>query len=171
DVALVDLANTNCSSNDSEGTCYINGTIKRSKGIDIEASGEVAPGWQVFGGYTYNLLRNNTESVEVAYETPKHMLRLQTSYNLPGVWNRLTIGGGVSAQSGYKAAVEGLDFGSQGYAIWDARASWKLDEHWKVSLNAENLFDRRYYTTAVATDRSNLFGDPRSYMFTLRGDF
>lgn len=157
--------------NNADGLCYLNGVTKRSKGIDIEASGEVLPGWQVFGGYTYNLLRNDSESVEVAYETPKHMLRLQTSYNLPGVWNRLTIGGGVSAQSGYKAAVEGLDFGSQGYAIWDARATWKLDEHWKVSLNAENLFDRRYYTTAVATDRSNLFGDPRSYMFTLRGDF
>lgn len=172
DVALVDLANTNCTTNDSEGTCYVNGTIKRSKGIDIEASGEVLPGWQVFGGYTYNMLRNNTETVEVAYETPKHMLRLQTSYNLPGDWNRLTVGGGVSAQSHYDASsTTGLDFGSQGYAIWDARASWKLDEHWKVSLNAENLFDRRYYTTAVATDRSNLFGDPRSYMLTLRGDF
>ncbi|PHN30659.1 ligand-gated channel [Pseudomonas sp. ICMP 561] len=169
-VAIADPSNIGCTETDVDGVCYINGAIKRSKGIDIEASGEVLPGWQVFGGYTYNLLRNTAE-VEVAYETPKHMLRLQTSYNLPGVWNRLTIGGGVSAQSGYKAAVEGLDFGSQGYAIWDARATWKLDEHWKVSLNAENLFDRRYYTTAVATDRSNLFGDPRSYMFTLRGDF
>ncbi|MCD5975070.1 TonB-dependent siderophore receptor [Pseudomonas sp. CDFA 550] len=168
-VAVAEVGRT-CDT-DLEGNCYVNGVTKRSKGIDIEASGEVLPGWQVFGGYTFNLLRNDSESVEVAYETPKHMLRLQTSYNLPGVWNRLTIGGGVSAQSGYKAAVEGLDFGSQGYAIWDARATWKLDEHWKVSLNAENLFDRRYYTTAVATDRSNLFGDPRSYMFTLRGDF
>jgi outer membrane receptor for ferric coprogen and ferric-rhodotorulic acid len=172
DVALVDTANVDCFSNDSSGTCYVNGTIKRSKGIDIEASGEVLPGLQVFGGYTFNLLRNNTEAVEVAYETPKHMLRLQTSYNLPGQWNRLTLGGGVSAQSGYEAAsTTGLEFGSKGYAIWDARASWKLDEHWKVSLNAENLFDRRYYTTAVATDRSNLFGEPRSYLLTLRGDF
>lgn len=171
-VALVDLANTNCTTNDSEGTCYTNGTIKRSKGVDIEASGELAPGWQVFGGYTFNLLRNNTKDVEVAYETPKHMLRLQTSYNLPGAWNRLTVGGGVSAQSRYDASsTTGLDFGSQGYAIWDARASWQLDEHWKVSVNAENLFDRRYYTTAVATDRSNLFGDPRNFMLTLRGDF
>lgn len=171
-VALVDLANTNCTSNDSEGTCYTNGTIKRSKGIDLEASGEILPGWQVFGGYTFNLLRNNTKDVEVAYETPKHMLRLQTSYNLPGGWDRLTVGGGVSAQSYYKASsTTGLDFGSQGYAIWDARASWQLDEHWKVSLNAENLFDRRYYTTAVAVDRSNVFGDPRSYMLTLRGEF
>jgi outer membrane receptor for ferric coprogen and ferric-rhodotorulic acid len=171
-VAFEDLANSGeCVNTDATGTCYINGAVKRSKGIDIEASGEVLPGWQVFGGYTYNLLRN-TADVEVAYETPKHLLRLQTSYNLPGEWNRLTIGGGVSAQSRYEAAsTTGLDFGSQGYAVWDARASWKLDEHWRVSVNAENLFDRRYYTTAVATDRSNLFGDPRSYMLTLRGDF
>jgi outer membrane receptor for ferric coprogen and ferric-rhodotorulic acid len=172
EVALVDLGHEDCFSNDTSGTCYVNGTVKRSRGIDVEASGELLPGWQVFGGYTFNLLRNNTETVEVAYETPKHMLRLQTSYQLPGQWQRLTLGGGVSAQSGYKASSStGLDFGSQGYAIWDARASWKLDEHWKVSVNAENLFDRRYYTTAVATDRSNLFGEPRSYLLTLRGDF
>ncbi|MFK7700832.1 TonB-dependent siderophore receptor [Pseudomonas caspiana] len=171
-VAVADLTPGVVCATDLDGYCYINGVTKRSRGIDIEASGEVLPGWQVFGGYTFNLLRNDSEAVEVAYETPKHMLRLQTSYNLPGAWNRLTIGGGVSAQSYYKAAsTTGLDYGSQGYAIWDARASWQLDEHWKVSLNAENLFDRRYYTTAVATDRSNLFGDPRSYMLTLRGDF
>ena len=172
DVAVEDVDNSGaCLSNDSFGTCYSNGTVKRSKGFDIEASGEVLPGLQVFGGYTYNMVRSST-SEQLTYETPKHMLRLNASYNLPGDWNRLTLGTGVTTQSAYAVPnTAGIDYGVAGYAIWDARASWKLDEHWKVSLNAENLFDRKYYTTSAALDRSNLFGEPRSYVLTLRGDF
>ncbi|WP_122209396.1 TonB-dependent siderophore receptor [Pseudomonas viridiflava] len=172
DVAAVDLseaASTTLCPTSADGSCYLQDGIKRSKGVEIEASGEVLPGLQVFGGYTYNLLRNNGDA-EVAYETPKHMLRLNTSYNLPGAWNRLTLGAGVSADSGYEVPFND-QLGVAGRAIWDARASWKLDENWRVSLNAENLFDRKYYTTAVATDRSNVYGEPRSYVLTLRGDF
>ncbi|KPY63331.1 TonB-dependent siderophore receptor [Pseudomonas syringae pv. solidagae] len=172
DVAAVDLAAqdtlTTCPTS-SDGSCYLQDGISRSKGVDVEASGEVLPGLQVFGGYTYNMLRNNGDS-DVAYETPKHMLRLNTSYNLPGAWNRLTVGAGVSADSGYEVP-SNKELGVAGRAIWDARASWKLDENWKVSLNAENLFDRKYYTTSIATDRSNVYGEPRSYVLTLRGDF
>ncbi|SHN30795.1 outer-membrane receptor for ferric coprogen and ferric-rhodotorulic acid [Pseudomonas asturiensis] len=172
DVAAVDLsadaASVFCPTS-SDGSCYVQDGIKRSKGVEIEASGEVLPGLQVFGGYTYNMLRNNGDA-EVAYETPKHMLRLNTSYNLPGAWNRLTLGAGVSADSGYEVPSND-QLGVAGRAIWDARASWKLDENWRVSLNAENLFDRKYYSTAVATDRSNVYGEPRSYVLTLRGDF
>lgn len=169
DVAAVDLQTDAFCPNSLDGSCYLQGGVKRSKGFEVEASGEVLPGLQVFGGYTFNLLRNGGEQ-EVAYETPKHMLRLGSSYNLPGQWNRLTLGAGVSADSGYDVPFDDR-LGVAGRAIWDARASWKLDNHWRVSLNAENLFDRKYYTTAVATDRSNVYGEPRSYVLTLRGDF
>ncbi|WP_374107954.1 TonB-dependent siderophore receptor [Pseudomonas cichorii] len=169
DVAYVDLETEELCPGSSDGSCYVQGGIKRSKGVDIEASGEVLPGLQVFGGYTFNQLANSSD-MEVAYETPKHMLRLNTSYNLPGAWNRLTLGAGVSADSGYTVPSND-QLGIAGRAVWDARAAWKLDEHWTVALNAENLFDRKYYTTAVALDRSNLYGEPRSYVLTLRGDF
>ncbi|EPM96226.1 TonB-dependent siderophore receptor [Pseudomonas syringae] len=169
DVAGVDVNTTELCPTSSDGSCYLQDGISRSKGVDVEASGEVLPGLQVFGGYTFNMLRNNGDS-DVAYETPKHLLRLNTSYNLPGAWNRLTLGTGVSADSGYEVP-SNKQLGVAGKAIWDARASWKLDENWKVSLNAENLFDRKYYSTSIATDRSNVYGEPRSYVLTLRGDF
>ncbi|NAS74680.1 TonB-dependent siderophore receptor [Pseudomonas syringae pv. actinidiae] len=169
DVAGVDVNTTELCPTSSDGSCYLQDGISRSKGVDVEASGEVLPGLQVFGGYTFNMLRNNGDS-DVAYETPKHLLRLNTSYNLPGAWNRLTLGTGVSADSGYEVP-SNKQLGVAGKAIWDARASWKLDENWKVSLNAENLFDRKYYSTSIATDRSNVYGEPRSFVLTLRGDF
>jgi outer membrane receptor for ferric coprogen and ferric-rhodotorulic acid len=172
DVAAVDLseaATAELCPSSIDGSCYVQGDVKRSKGFEVEASGEVVPGLQVFGGYTYNMLTASGD-LDVAYETPKHMLRLSSSYNLPGSWNRLTLGAGVSADSGYKVPFDD-NLGVSGRAIWDARASWKLDENWRVSVNAENLFDRKYYVTSVANNRSNLYGEPRSYVLTLRGDF
>ncbi|MBD9413508.1 TonB-dependent siderophore receptor [Pseudomonas sp. PDM16] len=172
DVMVEDTANGGqCMSNDEWGTCYINGTIQRSKGIDLEASGEVLPGLQVLAGYTYNMTRSSNGG-PVASETPKHLARVSTSYTLPGDWNRLTVGAGVSAQSRYENETwDGYKYGAAGRAIWDARVAWKLDQHWLVSVTGENLLDRKYYVAADGTDRVNLFGAPRSYMLTLRGDF
>ncbi|OLS62236.1 Ferripyoverdine receptor precursor [Pseudomonas putida] len=160
-----------CLTNDVAGTCYVNSTVQRSRGIELETSGEVLPGLQVLAGYTFNLTRSSTGGA-VSPETPKHLLRASASYTLPGAWDRLSIGGGVSAQSGYRNdAGQGVDYGAAGYAVWDARIAWKLDEHWTLGLNGDNLFDRKYYAAAAALDRGNLYGDPRSYMLTLRGDF
>lgn len=171
DVYGVDQANAGlCPSNDSAGTCYVNVTTQRSKGFDIEASGQVLPGLQVMGGYTYNMTRSSSSS-PLTTDTPKHMARFSTLYTLPGGWSRLSLGAGVSAQSGFSNTTNGVEYGAAGRAIWDARVAYKLDEHWSVALNGENLFDRRYYLAAPALDRGNIFGAPRSYMLTLRGDF
>ncbi|MCU9946247.1 TonB-dependent siderophore receptor [Pseudomonas sp. PDM13] len=172
DVAVEDVDNSpNCTGNDAYGTCYVNGTIQRSKGIDLEASGELLPGLQVLAGYTYNMTRSSSGG-PVSTETPKHLARISTSYTLPGDWNRLTLGAGVSAQSRYENETwDGYKYGAPGRAIWDARAAWKLDSHWQVSLTGENLLDRKYYASADGTDRVNLYGEPRSYMLSLRGDF
>lgn len=172
DVFAEDTASSGrCLTNDVAGTCYVNGTVQRSRGIDIEASGEVLPGLQLLAGYTYNLTHSSAGG-PVSIETPKHLARVSASYTLPGGWNRLTVGGGVSAQSHYVNETSlGQAYGSPGRAVWDARIAWKLDEHWTVGLTGENLFDRTYYYSANGLDRGNLYGDPRSYMMTLRGDF
>ncbi|WP_437879800.1 TonB-dependent siderophore receptor [Pseudomonas sp. LRF_L74] len=171
DVSVEDAANSGCTWNDAYGTCYMNGTIQRSKGFDVEASGEVLPGLQVLAGYTYNMTRSSNGG-PISSDTPKHLARVSTSYNLPGAWNRLTVGGGVSAQSRYENETStGRKYGAAGRAIWDARVAWQLDPHWQVSLTGENLFDRKYYSSADGLDRVNLYGEPRSYMLTLRGDF
>ncbi|WP_437880269.1 TonB-dependent siderophore receptor [Pseudomonas sp. LRF_L74] len=171
DVYGIDQANAGlCPSNDSAGTCYFNVTTQRSKGVDIEASGELLPGLQLMGGYTYNMTRSSS-STPLSTDTPKHMARLSSMYTLPGEWQRLSMGLGVSAQSGFSNVTNGVEYGVNGYAIWDARVAYKIDRHWSVAVNGENLFDRRYYLSAPALDRGNIFGAPRSYMLTLRGDF
>lgn len=158
-----------CPSNLS-GICYRNDQVKRSKGYELEASGEVLPGWQLSAGYTFNIT-SNASGGPTDYQTPKHMLRASTTYNLPGDWSRLTVGGGVSAQSGYSTDDYGPEVSNPGRAVYDALATWKIDDHWKVGVDVKNVFDKKYYKSVGELRRGSYFGDPRTYMLTLRGDF
>jgi len=171
DAAYIDPDPAHSCAQNIAGYCYLNGVVQRSKGVDLEASGEVLPGLQVMAGYTYNMTYSSG-SERLSSETPKHLAKMSASYNLPGAWSRVTVGVGVQAQSGYQNETwDGYKYGAAGRAIWDARVAYKLDEHWTVSLVGENLADRKYYSSADGTDRVNLYGEPRNYMLTLRGDF
>ena len=83
--AELDLVNT-CSS----GTeCYFSAGKVRSEGLDAEISGEVAPGWQLFAGYTLNNFKylEQTSNAGVMFAStysPRHMLRAWSDYRLPG---------------------------------------------------------------------------------------
>ncbi|NWE50639.1 TonB-dependent siderophore receptor [Pseudomonas gingeri] len=165
-----DTTATNCLQYNNDGNCYKNGPPSISKGVELEASGEVATGWQMSAGYTYNITRNEDGS-SIDSETPKHMLRVSTMYNLQGDLNRLSVGGGVSTQSGYVSHFNDQDIPNPGRAIWDARTAYKLDDHWKLSFDLKNVFDKKYYEATGELRRGSYYGEPRNFMVTLRGDF
>lgn len=168
-MAAEDPSGALCDSN-IDGLCYLNAEIQRSKGYELEASGELLSGWQVAAGYTFNQT-SKASGGPTDYQTPKHLLRASTTYQLPGALNRLTVGGAVSAQSGYSTDTYGPEVSNAGRAVYDALATWKIDQHWTIGLDAKNLFDKTYYKSVGELRRGNYYGDPRSYMFTLRGEF
>ncbi len=67
-----------------------------SQGLEVEVTGQILPDWQIYAGYTYDLNRVNygadigTPIISLA---PKHMLRLWTTYQLPGHLQNWTVGG------------------------------------------------------------------------------
>ena len=58
-----------------------------------------------------------------------------------------------------------------GYAVTDLFASYDVDRHLTLSLNANNIFDRDYYSSIMTTVGGNFVGDPRNYMVTARYRF
>lgn len=169
--------------------CYIAQGKIVSQGVDMEISGQVARGWQMFAGYTYNHNRNKTDPAQLVYSsvTPKHLFKLWSTYQLPGELSPWTLGGGVTLQSttyvsgtarSYNPASGKFDganapfkFTQAGYAVWNASVQYRINRNWTASLNLNNVFDKTYYKTVGSANGGNWYGEPRSALLTLRGAF
>jgi outer membrane receptor for ferric coprogen and ferric-rhodotorulic acid len=155
--------------------CYTDDGQVRSQGFDAEISGELTRGWNLFAGYTFN--RNvykrdiNNEGLDFNSYTPKHLLRLWTTYRLPGAWNALTIGGGVNTQSASYRKIGAISLHAPGRAVWSSYVRYQIDPHWQLNLNLNNLFNKRYYSSIGNLVNSSHYGEPRNAMLTLRGTF
>ncbi|MBP0600861.1 TonB-dependent siderophore receptor [Herbaspirillum sp. LeCh32-8] len=173
-MAVVDVANLgNCPNSLASTDCYINGSTYRSKGFETEISGELARGWNVAAGYTFLVTRDD-QGQSISGETPHHLLRASTNYRLPGELSAWSVGGGVSAQTGYSFPSDEdttTTTSEGGRAVWDFNTSYRISKHWTAALNITNLFDKRYYAMVGGLSRGNYFGEPRAATLTLRGNF
>lgn len=155
-LAVTDFASGEiCSGN----YCYLPSGNVRSQGVEAELNGEVLPGWQLSAGYTYN----HTSHIEdfLNFISPRHALRLWSTYRLPGQLSHWSIGGGIRHQSAQARNTVRND----PFTVVSARLDYRLNEHANLSLNIENLLNATYYTTVGR----NYYGAPRNFMVTLRG--
>ncbi|MGC4011289.1 MAG: TonB-dependent siderophore receptor [Pseudomonas sp.] len=176
----------------SNACCYVAGGKMISKGFDTEISGELAPGWQLTAGYTFNINEQRKTGDDTAVgkpistQTPKHLFKFFTTYQLPGELDRWKLGTGATIQSSNYVSGEvqrrledgslspstnSFEYTQAGYALWSALAEYRIDEHWTAALNGNNLFDKKYYQTVASSDEGNWYGAPRNFMVTLRGKF
>jgi len=143
----------------------------RSQGIEAEVSGEVVRDLQLFAGYTYNTTKflddPDNKGRVFSQWTPKHMLRLWADYQLPGELNRVSTGLGFVTQS-HTVSFD-REFDVPGFTVWSARLGYRLSQEIDLAVNANNLFDKRYYLPGfAAADGANNFGDPRNLMFSVK---
>lgn len=137
---------------------YENAGKTRVDGLELSASGKLTEQWQVFAGYSYLEARvvdngplgaaNNGNQMP---NTPNNSASLWTTYNLTP---KLTIGGGafyVDDVFGNLANTTMVD----SYVRLDAMASYKINKHFDVQLNVQNLADKTYYDKAFSTHFAN----------------
>ncbi|MDO4643094.1 MAG: TonB-dependent siderophore receptor [Cardiobacteriaceae bacterium] len=146
----------------------------RSRGLDAEVSGNLSENWKLFAGYTYNtskyLERESDRypaGMNFSKHTPKHMLRLYSSYRLPGAAEKWTVGGGVSLQSA-TSSIWNVEQG--GYALWNANAQYKVNDHFNVGVAINNLTNKRYFENhkVRANGINNFLGEPRNAMLNFQ---
>lgn len=149
----------------------------RSRGVEVELSGELTDGWNLFAGYTYTtseyLETESTtyrEGMSYSPYVPRHMLRVSTTYKLPFDDEKWTIGGGMRVQSSNES-LYGIK--QSGYAVWDASLKYDFNDTTSLQLNVNNIFDKEYYETNRVRTASlnNLYGDPRNFLLTLNKKF
>ncbi|MEQ4651876.1 TonB-dependent siderophore receptor [Providencia rettgeri] len=154
---------------------FISGGKVRSQGFELEGIGYLTPFWDVSVGYTYTdtKYRDDSQNKGESYNTltPRHMLRVWSNYDLPWNERKWSLGGGMQAQSAYSTSNGNVTLRQGGYAIFNARLGYQIDETWTAAVNVNNVFDRRYYSGLFSPQWNNRYGDPRNVMFTLKADF
>lgn len=123
------------------------------QGIELGASGNVTPKWQVFGGYTYmdsELVRgafNGVNQGDPLANTPKHSFSLFSTYNLT---DRFSAGGGVYYVSTSFGGNQGGAGGGTNriyapeYTRVDLFAAYDLNDRATLQLNVQNAGDEAY---------------------------
>jgi outer membrane receptor for ferric coprogen and ferric-rhodotorulic acid len=140
----------------------------RSTGFEVEANGEILPGWSVAANYTQFSAKDATgKRINTLFA--QKLLRLFTTYSTGG----LTLGGGVNW--------EGLSYTDttnpvtllperlkvKPYALANIMGRYELVKGLSVQVNVENLFDKKYYSQIGFYDQL-AYGEPRNVTLTLR---
>ena len=160
----------NSLSDGSSAYIGVNGT--KARGWEMDINGEVMPGWTVNAGFTH--VKVTRAPTDMLYANPpEDLLQLNTSVRLPGVLDRLTVGGGFSWQS----EVEGYNIpyplgGTRtvkqpAYMLVNLHANYAINDSWTASLNVRNALDKTYWANL---DYNN-YGEPRFVSASLRWKF
>ncbi len=152
------------------GAAYVAVPGVTTRGIELEASGELLTGWQLHAGYTYSRSRDR-DGQRVGATQPEHLFKLATSYRLPDALNAIQIGGNVQWQSGtyFEQNIAGAPrrFSQPGHAVVGLMAAYDIDKQLRLSLQANNIFDKRYYS-GIGNYNTVYYGNPSNVMATLR---
>lgn len=147
---------------------------QRVRGAELDATGEILPGWRVIGNVSYldaEITRDNVFAIGNGLAgVPAWSGRLWTSYSVErGALTGLSIAGGVRVVGDREVNLDN-SFRIAGYETFDASIRYALTPHWELSVNAENLADR-FFIEGVQSE-SNLYpGTPRRIVGTLRARF
>ncbi|MGH8845543.1 MAG: ferric-rhodotorulic acid/ferric-coprogen receptor FhuE [Advenella sp.] len=148
---------------------YIAAKGTRSRGYDLELSGEPLAGWNIMTGLTHWTARDGNGNV-VQSNQPRTLFKLFTTYQLAGRLHGLTLGGGLTWQSSnyvIGTGPNGPERVSQGsYGLVDLMARYQLNDRTSLQVNLNNLFNKKYYDQ-IGFYNQGAWGAPRNAMATL----
>jgi outer membrane receptor for ferric coprogen and ferric-rhodotorulic acid len=152
--------------------CYTDDGRVRSQGFDAEISGELAAAGTCLPATPSTATPTSaTSTTRDRTSTPTRPSTCcvpgpPTSCPAHGVPSP---GGGVNAQSASYRKVGTVSIQAPGRAVWSSYVRYQINKQWQASLNFNNMFDKRYYTSIGNLVNSSHYGDPRNVMLTLRG--
>lgn len=155
-------------------TCYEGVDGIRTRGFEFEIAGKITDRWRITGGYTYSTSEYTEGSLSgqkfATNKYPEQILKLFTTYTLPD--ERLTVGGGVRAQSKIYYSSSTVNIEQTAYAVVDLTANYRFGESTVLQLNINNLLDKTYYSTISENiANSQRIGSPQEFRIVLRHEF
>ena len=125
---------------------------QRSRGVELDVTGTILPGWQVMVGGAYlntKVTEDNTYQGNSLAGAPRWSGSLWSTYQIQGGSLRgLGFGAGLIAVDDRVGEISNT-FAVPGYARVDASVFYDLNDRIRLSLAAKNLFDADYIETPV----------------------
>ena len=138
-------------------TVYTTAGEVRSRGVELDLSGQLSERWSLIGGYAFTdawVVEDPTLKGNRLQNVPRHSGSLSAVYDAGAVLggDRLRVGAGAH-YVGERAGNPDNDFDLPGYTVADAFATYETEldgQKVRFQLNVKNLFDRTYYSSAVS---------------------
>ena len=145
---MQDRTNTR-STDPNDPTRIVQTGSQRTNGFEFGINGKVTEAWTVTGGYAYQdaFITSATISARQGAQValvPHHTFSLWNNYK---VMSRLAVGFGLIQRSDMFAAIDNAVV-LPGYIRADAAVFYSISERWRVQVNMQNIFNRKYYLTA-----------------------
>ncbi|MEH2392106.1 MAG: TonB-dependent siderophore receptor [Nostoc sp.] len=136
---------------------------QRSRGIELNFTGEILPGWNIYGGYAYTdakITKDNTYRVgSRLFATPKNAVSLWTTYEFQrGGLKGFGVGLGLFYVGEREGDLEN-DFQLPDYLRTDASLFYKYGQL-RAQLNFRNLFNIDYFETTAGEITKVIPGSP-----------
>lgn len=142
---------------------------ERSQGVELDVAGQITPVWKLMASYTYTdaVVKSDTDIPvgDQLSNVPHHHASLWSTYafsSVPG----LGVGGGLYYVGEREASLPNT-FKLPGYVRADAALYYRHDA-WRLQLNIDNLFNRKYVTGGSASTFNYLLvpSNPRTAQLT-----
>lgn len=170
-IAVFRTAQTNIIYYNELGLGYLDPGGEVSRGVEVDVSGKILPGWNVIANYTYS----DPQGLDGdPYTLPRHKMRLWTTYELQGAnLHGLGVGVGMSARSAYaisdtwnSAVVDHVP----GQASFDASIFYKT-KTWTGTFGVKDIANRRLYADYGAFINLPVAALGRTFLLTVTHDF
>ncbi|UZE31467.1 TonB-dependent siderophore receptor [Pseudomonas asplenii] len=121
----------------------------RSRGLDINVTGNITPEWRMIGGYAYvdaevtkdNRLPTGTRLANI----PRNSFSLLNTYEFQdGFAKGLGLGMGVKYVDDRRGQTETVTYTMDEYTVVDLLSFYKVNEHVRLNLDVKNIFNKGY---------------------------
>ncbi|MDZ5635322.1 TonB-dependent siderophore receptor [Janthinobacterium sp. GMG1] len=148
----------------------------KTQGVDLEATGAITPDWNISASWSYSQTENNAGKA-ILTTFPRHLVKLWTTYRLPGELHRLTVGGGMNWQSRVYSDIDAWQINStmhweqKAYSVASLMARYDVNDKLSATVNVANLFDKKYTASVSDWWYSGMYGPARKVALSVRYQF
>jgi iron complex outermembrane receptor protein len=174
-LAVFQLTKQNVLTTDpNDSTAQVQTGEQRSRGVELDISGEILPGWQITANAAYLqavITKDNTYAVGNGLVNAPHLSgSIWSVYQFQdGPWKGVGFGGGIQA-AGRRQGDLGNSFQVDGYVRVDATIFYDVTDNLRLSVLGTNLFDSHYIETPVSRTE-NYPGEPLSVVGKISAHF